>query len=227
MSIVKERADALYSYLINNQDRYVSQEELCAVFPNLFPYIPNNKGTTANRNIWDAVQLINDSIDEYTLIVVTKRRSYKLATKEDANKYLAREFKNLGKKAKRLHHIKRKMQKDGTADLTSLLSGDTLEFLNTLVKSEEFNKPKTDEKPLIKVIEKNDRLVFRHFITSATVTTESGKKIEMEFCRPTNQLGFMVEIDGYIYSLDLNNFVDQAVNKHLEKLQEKEREKTE
>lgn len=134
------KADELYGYLLKHPDRWISQEEICAKLPDYFAYKNPINGTTVNRKIWDVVEEINQSLDEYTMIVVTKKRQYKIATKEEAVEYLKREFSNLGKKARRLNQIKYKLKLDGIADLTSLLTGDQLDFLETTLKKENYDE---------------------------------------------------------------------------------------
>lgn len=129
-----KKTEELYKLLLSNPGKWVSQEDICNKLPDLFPIQKSKNGTTLNRDIWDAVQQINDSLDEYTLIVITSKRKYKIPTHEEAVEYLKHEFTKHNKKAKRLNHLKSKLKLDGVADLTSLLKSDQLEFLKTTLK---------------------------------------------------------------------------------------------
>lgn len=128
------KADKLYGFLLKNPDRWVSQEEICANLPDYFKYTEPKNGTTINRNIWKTVNEINFSLTDYTLVILTDKRSYKFATREEGKKFLKKEWKKWVKKVKRLKQIEYKLKLDGVADLTSLLSSDQLEFLNTTIK---------------------------------------------------------------------------------------------
>lgn len=127
-------AESLYAYLLRNPDRFVTQEEICKNLPEYFPATNPKNATTLNKKIWESIQVINNSIDEFSLIVVIKKRSYKVATQEEVLNYLNCEYSKVVKKFKRLNNIKTKMRLDGVADLTSLLNNDQLSFLNTTVK---------------------------------------------------------------------------------------------
>ncbi|MDY0213906.1 MAG: hypothetical protein RBS24_00030 [Bacilli bacterium] len=128
------RAEELYKMLLNNAGKWVSQEDICNKLPELFPTQKSKNGTTLNRHIWDAVQQINDSLDEYTLIVITHKRKYKIPTHEEAVEYLKNEFTKHNKKTKRLNHLKNKLKLDGLGNL--LEDGDELKFIQTTAKGD-------------------------------------------------------------------------------------------
>lgn len=133
---MKSKALALYNLLLQHPYEYVSEELICSSLPNDFPASPNTTScTTLNRAIWDAVQLINNSMDnDFKFIVVNNRkRQYKIASEEDLKRYLGREHKLLSKKYKRLSQITYKASLNGVGDLGKFESDDELNFIKTII----------------------------------------------------------------------------------------------
>lgn len=136
---MKTKAKALYEFLLEYPDEYVSEEAICTVLNDHFPPSNNRLGhTTLNRDIWNAVQFINNPVnDEFPFIVLNnRRRQYKIATEKDLAIYLSHEHKLLSKKYKRLKQITQKAALNGVADLSTYESNDDLEFINTLLKTQ-------------------------------------------------------------------------------------------
>lgn len=135
--LMKTKAKALYEFLLKYPDEYVSEEAICSVLGQQFPPSINRQGhTTLNRTIWNAVQYINNSKDEFPMIVINDRhRKYKIANAEDLRTYLGREHKLLSKKYKRLNQITYKASLNGVADLTSYDNQGDLKTLNTILSN--------------------------------------------------------------------------------------------
>ena len=133
---MKSKALALYNLLLQHPYEYVSEELICSSLPSHFPASPTTTScTTLNRAIWDAVQLINNSMDnDFKFIVVNNRkRQYKIASEEDLKRYLGREHKLLSKKYKRLNQITYKASLNGIGDLDKFDIEEVTKFNKTLV----------------------------------------------------------------------------------------------
>ena len=133
---MKTKAKALYEFLLEHPNEYISEEDICSELNNHFPANTRRLGhTTLNRKIWDVVQFINDTTDEFPMIVINNRkRQYKIATESDLKIYLGHEHKLLSKKYKRIKKITQKASLNGIADLTSY-DNDELKFLKTILDS--------------------------------------------------------------------------------------------
>jgi len=140
------KVKALYNFLLLYPDEYVSEETICESLPGSFPANHKAKShTTLNRQIWDAVNFINQSISGFEKIILNNRkRQYKVANREDLKIYLSREHKLLRKKYNRLNQIAYKASLDGVADLTYALEDEQLKVLETLIKTME--DPRNEKK---------------------------------------------------------------------------------
>ncbi len=133
---MKTSATVFYEYLLENPGRFVTQEELCRALPEHFPYIEPKNGTTLNRKFGHVVDFINESVEDFPIVVVTKKRSYKLATKKEAKTFLKNEWRKVNNKIGRLLSFGKKLNLDSQADLQSLIYGDELTFRETVISED-------------------------------------------------------------------------------------------
>lgn len=133
---MKTSATVFYEYLLENPGRFVTQEELCRALPEHFPYIEPKNGTTLNRKFGHVVDFINESVEDFPILVITKNRSYKFANDIEAKEDIKRDERNLEKAYQRLANKKRKVKQNNTADLITTTPGSELKFRLTLVSAD-------------------------------------------------------------------------------------------
>lgn len=132
---LSSRAEKLLEFLLETPDKWVSQEEICFALPQYFRYKKNDTGTNVCPAIWHTINEINDSTNIEILI---NRRSYKIASREEAKEALKELwYKGIQPKIDRVNRLKHKLRIDGTADLTSLIDSETLAFLDNFVREQE------------------------------------------------------------------------------------------
>ncbi len=131
----KEQVKALYNLLLEFPDQYVSQEFITQILPEHYPAKCSVGGTTINRDIARAIEVINSSSpEEYAKIIVcNNKRAYKVANKEDYLLSISTQWKHIVKRIKRAKLMEAKVKLNGTVDLTSSLSAEQVKVLETLL----------------------------------------------------------------------------------------------
>ncbi len=106
----------IYDYLmgayVEDNSTWVSQEELM----NNFSELKLCKTTSHDKcsNLWTIINHINNEVEQ---IVIIDNFKYKIATKEEAEKYLDHEWKNrIVPKLSRYYQKVKKIKKDGQFD---------------------------------------------------------------------------------------------------------------
>lgn len=142
-----EQVKALYNLLLKYPEEFVSQEVICAMLPDYYPAKINPKGgTTINRDIGRAIEIINKSApSEYEkLIVCNNKRAYKVANDEECKKARQHQWKLIILRIKRVKNLEKKEKLNGTVDLTEFLTPDQVRVLETLLPTLEKTHEKQD-----------------------------------------------------------------------------------
>ena len=107
------RQRALYEYLLDKGDTYTSQAEIAR---DLFEYYGNGEcclepkdyhNTSERIDLLRCKQSINDSAD-FEKIIISNSKGMKIATEEEAERYLSNQYKALFRKLRRLRTMERK-----------------------------------------------------------------------------------------------------------------------
>ena len=107
------RQRALYEYLLQKGDTYTSQAEIAR---DLFEYYGNGEcclepkdyhNTSERIDLLRCKQSINDSAD-FEKIIISNSKGMKIATEEEAERYLENQYKALFRKLRRLRTMERK-----------------------------------------------------------------------------------------------------------------------
>lgn len=113
---MNELDQALYNILLENKDRFLTQEE---VWRKLYPqaYCPNNFHDTNERHILTRqINRLNRSYD-FEGIILSTSKGIKLATEIEAIKQLKSIYAMACKKLKYAREIEKKINRDGQFDL--------------------------------------------------------------------------------------------------------------
>lgn len=125
-SDLSNNAQKLLDFLLETPDLWVSQEDICTNLPNEFKAKIPKKGSCICRDIWTAVNEINEKTNIEVLI---NKRRYKIATKEEAIQALQKLWYNsIQPKIDRVNRLKEKINTDGRGDLISFFNGDGNRF---------------------------------------------------------------------------------------------------
>ena len=109
-------AKSIYEYLmgayVEDDSIWVSQEELIEAFPELT--ICKTTSHDKCSRLWNIIQEINNEVEQ---IIIIDSFKYKIATREESEKYLDHEWKNrIVPKLSRYYQKVRKIKKDGQFD---------------------------------------------------------------------------------------------------------------
>jgi hypothetical protein len=114
--MLNDRQIDLYKFLLT-QHSFISKKEICKAMPYHYPRHlehNNNEGnkSVAFGNISKDIRAINNSDDIENVVIGTKK-GYKIATHEEAKKYIESRFKRDLKSLKLNWKLKRKVNIDG------------------------------------------------------------------------------------------------------------------
>lgn len=120
--MLNQRQKKLYAFLLEKSttNRYISKEEICTALSELYP---RNKERTSEHSsvafglIRKDIRAINGS-DAYK-IVVSSKKGYKIATKQEALEFIDRRFKRDLKSLKINWNLKSKIANDGQYRISS------------------------------------------------------------------------------------------------------------
>ena len=110
MGIIDE---VLYNYLLDRGDEWTSQVQIAR---DLYAHFGNGEcclapeqyhNTTERLHLLECKQSINDSA-KFDKIIISNSKGMKIATETEAELYLAREYKAIFKKLKRIRTIEKK-----------------------------------------------------------------------------------------------------------------------
>lgn len=128
-------ASVLLSLLIENHNKWLSQEDICHMRGDSFTARHNNSGTNICPKIWTAVNEINENTN---ILVIISDRHYKIATKQEANEYLRKKwYRDIQPRIDRINQIKNKIAIDGTVDLTEFLTTEQIQVLDNFLRVNE------------------------------------------------------------------------------------------
>lgn len=121
--VTYERQKELYNLLIKLSEvwptRWWSKETLCDILNRFYPrYLENNSehNSISFGRLRRDIREINRS-DNYQKIIVSSKEGYKLATAEEATKYIKSRFKRDLKSLKLDWHLKKKYELNGQLDI--------------------------------------------------------------------------------------------------------------
>jgi hypothetical protein len=110
---MEERQRALYEYLLSRSGEWVSQAEIAR---ELYQYYGNGEcfiepkdyhNTSERIDLLRCKQSINDSAD-FEKIIISNSKGMKIATEEEAVRYLSNQYKALFRKLRRLRTMEKK-----------------------------------------------------------------------------------------------------------------------
>lgn len=119
---MNERQCKLYQTLeeiSKTSQKWVAKEEICELLSTYYPrHIENNSehNSSAYAKIRIDVREINKS-DEVEKVIVSNKKGYKIATKEEAAKYIEKRFRRDLKALKLDWHLKKKCNLDGQLNI--------------------------------------------------------------------------------------------------------------
>ena len=122
MKDLNERQKELYEWLLKTtaiDNRFKSKEFICVALSHLYPRFLENTSehnSVAFCTLRKDVRAINFSGVEK--IIVSNKTGYKIATKEEAERYIKRRLKSSLVSLKLYWNIKHKMEKDGQLDMS-------------------------------------------------------------------------------------------------------------
>lgn len=130
-----DRQKSLYEYLLNKStttSEFITKEDICKDLSELYP---RHEEKTIEHNssvfhwIRNDVARINDEPAGEYMIIASNRTGYKIATKEEAARYIQRRFKSHFKALKRTWALEKKAGLDGQVKL-----GEEVKEIRTILK---------------------------------------------------------------------------------------------
>lgn len=119
---LNKRQKQLYTWLLNSSkidNFYKSKEFICRALSHIYPRFledSSEHNSAAFALLRNDVRAINRS-DEVEKIIISSKKGYKIATKEEAEKYIEKRFKRDLKSLKLDWHLKKKCGLDGQLDI--------------------------------------------------------------------------------------------------------------
>lgn len=127
----------LYNYLLlkYDEERYISKKEICKDLPYEYPrHLETNKNegncSVAFFRISDDVKKINSN-ESIKHIIVSNKKGFKIANKEEARRYLESRFRRDLKSLKLDWQLKKKISSDGQL----VMNGEVLETIETFIRN--------------------------------------------------------------------------------------------
>lgn len=112
--MINFRQERLYKFLLEQGDVWTPEKEVCdklfVEYPDVVASSFNN--SAARRRLSRDIQEINES-DEVEKIIITSSYGVKIATKEESEHYLTRQFASIMKELKRYYQKCKKAGMDG------------------------------------------------------------------------------------------------------------------
>ena len=121
MKDLNKRQKELYEWLLKAStidNNFKSKEFICTALSHLYPRFLENSSEHNSKAFWTLrkdVRAINFS--EVEKIIVSSSKGYKIATKEEAERYVKRRLKSSLVSLKLYWNIKHKMERDGQIDM--------------------------------------------------------------------------------------------------------------
>lgn len=134
---LNNRQKGLYKYLLTKSTStsdFISKEEICKDLEQLYPRSSekrNEHNSTIYSWIRADIKAINDQPEGDYKIVASNKDGYKIANREEAEKYLSRRFKANLRALKRTNQMAKKLGLNGQFDILKdtevrTVIGDTL-----------------------------------------------------------------------------------------------------
>lgn len=126
----QERQVALYDYLLSRGDRWTSMEQVTdsiSYYPAFFTGYYHN--SAARRVLTRDINEINSS-DTYFKIIISCNDGIKIATEEEAYRFLKSESREIFKKLKSVRKMMRKASRDQQIDLEGRIAEAFLQDAN-------------------------------------------------------------------------------------------------
>ena len=117
--MLTEKQQNLYEYLLEKATEtphYISKEDICRDLHEYYPRYAermSEHNSTVYHQIRKDIKAINNQPAGETLIIASSSRGYKIADREDAQKYIQRRFKSHFSALKRTWAMRRKAGMDG------------------------------------------------------------------------------------------------------------------
>ena len=105
----KQRCDILYSILLDRGNNWTNQEEICGIYGVNGGVFHNS---AARRTLSQDIQDINEAPD-YEKIIISGSRGIKIATAEEAEKFIGKMYSEVLSRLRRIRTIRKKADSDG------------------------------------------------------------------------------------------------------------------
>ena len=132
--MLTEKQQKLYEYLLRKAvvtQHFITKEEICKDLHEYYPRYAertNEHNSTVYHSIRKDIKAINNQPPGEYLLVASCSRGYKIADKEDAEKYIQRRFKSHFAGLKRTWAMRRKAGMDG-----QMVLGEEITELKTVL----------------------------------------------------------------------------------------------
>jgi len=121
--MLTEKQQKLYEYLLRKAvvtQHYITKEDICKDLHEYYPRYAermSEHNSTAYHQIRNDIKAINNQPPGEYLLVASSSRGYKIADREDAEKYIQRRFKSHFRALKRTWAMRKKAGMDGQMTL--------------------------------------------------------------------------------------------------------------